>query len=166
MALRKPPTSTIDNLIKKAKKVEPKKLLEEHDRLTIQGHVHLEHLGSEPLNVPITFSRLTQTMHQPVVRRIVVPASYTPLPCEWIPANDVGMIVIENRAGKGMLVQPTKEEKELIARQVIEVTTAKDIPGWMIYPGMIFTAMPSQAGTVLMRALDTPVNINIYLIGR
>ena len=89
------------------------------DRLTAQFAIHHEHFGEEPVSMNNTFSKMLGSEEEPYVRRGQVGEEWTEVETSWV--KDPGYIVIVNRTGSDLQVDPTKKEKDRMGRQIIEV---------------------------------------------
>lgn len=104
------------------------------DRVTITFQLSHEHVGASPFSVAQSFATLLQQQEQPYHRRITLLDDGVPIPLDtgWI--NTPGMLVIDNKSGTGLQVNPSPEERERMANQVIRVLV-NDIPCFVVRPG-------------------------------
>jgi hypothetical protein len=160
-------------MAKQLTKVDPKKAVKVtrrsvesnagFDRLTIVGHITHEHFGDKPVSFPLRLQSMLDHDYQPVERRMVVSAKDTQIDTQWIPPEHTGMLIIENRAGAGMLTTPTPEEQEFLKKQVVRVLVRGFPKGFRVRPGKVFIAEPEDIPSLVMIAADQPVNVNIYI---
>ncbi len=155
-------TKNPEELIKKKVKPKERMVLEDNDRMTITGFIHYEHIGDRPLSVPLNGSILVESRHQPVVRRLSIDKPMK-LDTQWIPKDEVGLIVIENRSGRGFLLNPNEQEKKTLAKQVLIINKiqrlAPNMPPVWIDPVDV-------SEIVVKPAFEIPVPINLYIFGK
>lgn len=122
------------------------------DRTTQVMQLYFERHGDQPTSFDWRCSHVTPPADEdPWQRRITVGPEWTALDFGWLTDNP-GMVVIENQAGAGRLVQPTPAEREATKLQVIEVSfNGDDAPACLIHPGLFFAFMPVAAAGVRVR---------------
>ena len=143
-----------------APRVDP---LAKQDRLTVLMTIHHEHRGEPAQSITANSSRMLDSLEQPVPpRRFTIENKDTPLDVGWV--KKVGMVVIENRMGKGMLRTPTKEETAELNKQLLYVRFKGAKHGQVIHPGCAIPFYPEDASSVILRAADDPVSclITVY----
>jgi hypothetical protein len=140
------------------------KVIENNDRMTIVGHVHHQSFGRSAKSVPMRYERLLGQSYEPVMHRMVVSAKDTKIESHWIKdRTHIGYVVIENKVGAGMLTRPTKEEQEIIEKQILLVRSVGSRKGWKVRPGMPFIAEPEDLDEIVLRAADQPVDIQVSI---
>lgn len=101
--------------------------LQTRDRLTAQVNIYHEHWGEQPVAAHCSTQRFLDTQEQPFQRRITVGPEWVPLSRAWgTMLESVGVILLENRAGRSLMVTPTDEEWEVIQDSVIQVAIQKE----------------------------------------
>lgn len=153
----------VEKLVKPDVKPKHRAATELNDRITVTGFIHHEHAGDKPITISLMASLMLKTIHQPVMRRLEVGPKSTNISTEWIPTKDVGLIVVENRAGKNMLVNPNKEEKIRIDKQVLLINGVIELrpgmPAWWCVVG-------DYSKLNFRSANDIPVPITLYVFGK
>jgi hypothetical protein len=108
-------------------------------RLTVLLTVHHEQVGEQPRTFPLTFSDLLETTQESYSRRMRATEEWTPLDFGWIHPSEVGYLMIDNIEGRGLAIQPTREEKALTASHVIELAYVSSLDdSWEIPPRWFF----------------------------
>lgn len=145
--------------------------LKECDRLTAQLAIHHEHCGEPPVQVQAHFSIPLKTVAQPYQRRmrVDVDACFVEVDLGWLKDN-VGYIIIENRAGAPALVNPTDEERERITRQILTLyhkgqdgiqTSIFEIP-----PRGMFVGIPRWPDRLFLRSEEGLINATVTIMPR
>ncbi len=112
------------------------------DRLTVVLMLHHRFQLEQPHSVQNSFNTTLETSHEVYTRRCVATEDWIPLDIGWIPANDVGTVVIENLVGANQLLNPTKEQAERMAKKVIRIGN-NDI--WsLVHPGRCCFFVPEN----------------------
>lgn len=141
-------------------------------RLTVVESLYHQSFGEEPVRVDSRFSRELESDEQPYSRRLKATEGWQPLDCGWV--KDPGMVCVTNEEGKHFQVNPTKEEKEALARKVLEILISPgqlnresmgwESLGWLIPPGESFRGCPpshkiwirSQSGVTRFSVFTIP----------
>lgn len=148
---KQPGTRRVINL-KQLQTVKIHKELKKRDRITIVGQIHHEHIGEENVSVPIRHTTWSKTTHQPFAKRFTVvkgkPNELTK-DC-WIPAPDIGRVVIENKAGSGALVVLSKEEQEEQDKMILYLRPKDSKFGFEIPPGDFFCGNVENAAEMII----------------
>lgn len=99
------------------------------DRLTCQMGLVYENCNTEPHGLRLSFSELVnKSKEQRFVRELELGYfEWIPLPLGWLADKPLSMLVIENRTGRNLKLNPTEEERALMARQYVLLSTDKDI---------------------------------------
>lgn len=110
----------------------PLKPVKPKDRTTVILQVH--HQSEGIVSAGASFDELLETRHDAYARRTSVGEEWQPLDFGWIPANDVGRIVIENLTGRNLQVNPTEAERVEMRQQVLQVVHDGDSCPFLIPP--------------------------------
>lgn len=135
--------------------------LVDSDRVTVNLHVHYEQEGEAPVGVNLVASRYTETQEQPYVRKLKIGEEWTKLDLKWVEDN-VGLIVIHNRAGQLRSTNPTPEEAEEDAKKIVWVGCGENIPSddWKIRPGFPMVAEPDVSNVWVRSAFgEVPITV-------
>jgi hypothetical protein len=144
------------------------------DRLTANLAIHHQHCGENPVAVQTSFSKSLSTINQPYARRVAVADNeWKRLDAGWIPQEEVGYVIIENRVGLGLAVNPTAEELAFMQNQLLFIRSTTKTPGvpdldltepdWVVRPGRFFVAELGQRD-VWIRASQGTLNINLTIM--
>lgn len=133
------------------------------DRLTFTGHFTFEHFGEAPIAQDFRMQSMMEHTYQPVIRRLMVDSKESPIDPQWVPVEHTGYLILENRAGTGMLTTPTVEELEELSKQVVRIRYKGESKGFRLRPGKLFMADPEDVSSLLLKAVNAPVNVNLYL---
>lgn len=135
------------------------------DRITFVGHFMHQRFGDNPFSIPIRCHTLLANTCDSIKRRIKVSARDTRISNLWVDdVSRTGYVLIENRAGAGMLVRPTRKELKTLEKQVVKVRFEGAKKGSIIRPGMWFIAEPEDLSELILRAENEPVDVNIYIV--
>lgn len=137
-----------------------------HDCLTVVENVYHRPSGEEATCVESRFSRKLKTINQVYVRHCKATEEWQPLDTGWL--DGCSALHIQNRAGTDLQVIPTDEEREMIIRQILEVSycTSPD-DAWLVYPGESMRASPRRVKDLQVRLVHRQsgeVRFNICLI--
>lgn len=160
--------AALDKVLAKVKPLPKKSEVEEHDRLTIIATFHHEQFGENPTSAQFRYSKILEKKHQPFVRRIEIGETPIPLIPEgcWIPASDIGDIIIENRAGVGFLVNPTKQQLDEVKRKILFLRKNGDDKGWEIPPTKPFIGTPEDPASLMLVSACGKIPVNLRIIAR
>ena len=122
----------IDNL--ENRKPQPLETRLVRNRATTILRVHHQCLEEGVTTGGTSFDEELETSHDAYGRRLEATSEWQPLDFGWVPASDVGMVVIENLAGRNLPINPTESEREQIADQVIQVCHGGDAHCFEIPP--------------------------------
>lgn len=105
------------------------------DRITLVLNLYHEHAGDETKERACqVWKELESKDIESYTRRVTAKPEWKPLDLGWVEPEDVGLILIENLAGKGTHVNPTEEEKEETKKQLLEIGSESCSlvvsPGW------------------------------------
>jgi hypothetical protein len=88
-------------------------------RVTVVERIYYQSPGGQPTLCAAGFTRLTESEEPPYFRRnLKVGEEWQPIGTGWF--TEIGFVVIENQE-KLLSVQPTKEERDAMRAQIIEV---------------------------------------------
>jgi hypothetical protein len=104
------------------------------DRLTVVIQVHHQHEGENPVSSTASFSRFLESQEQPYFRRYKIGENWKDVDFGWV--ESASYFVVENRAGAASSQLPSEEEKEELAKMILEVAfeSFENTP-WEILPG-------------------------------
>ena len=144
--------------------------LERNDRLTSQLMVTYETVGDPPSQFSCAFSAILKSSGgECYTRRIKVDdKEWIPLDLGWVPADKVGLIVLENRTGAdGPLSNPTEGEKKAVAESILEIGVGGEKFArlqWKVRPGRFFCAEPVNAGQIIIKSVKGTVKLTIFIV--
>lgn len=139
----------------------------ERNRLTAVLAVHHEQSQEQPKSFNLNYVSMLTTDHEAYSRRCSCSEEWTALDWGWIPAADVGFLLIEALEGKGLQVHPTEEEKAESAKRVMEigyVTSLQD--AWPIPPAGFFFVPVERAKDLRIRCRHQATRYRIHVIPR
>jgi len=138
------------------------------DRFTAQLAVYHESCGNPTEQVTVQTSVMLKTKEQTYQRRkMLTDGEWSLLDYGWLASYDVGYIVIENHAGRGLQVNPLPEERERLARQKVFVSCNHECGSdWEVPPGGMFIAHPSSVFKIRLRASEGLIPITITAFPR
>lgn len=124
------------------------------DRITGQILVHHESTGENPVTCGGTFSAFLATREQVYPRRIrELTEEWIPLDYGPLPQRDVGLVLIENRAGKDRRTIPSVQEYNEIQEQLLLVSLRGDSTiDLVVRPGTMQLIGPSENSQILIRS--------------
>lgn len=149
--------------------------LRDNDRATVTINVHHEHYGEMPQSASYTFSRFLDTQEQPYQRRAQAQQAWGLLDTGWL-GEAVGILCLENRAGLGLLTNPTDEEQDAIDAQVVELGVAamvNDAEGKPVSGCVPFAQVPPGCSTLFhacpgvryyLRCLGASTRVNLFIL--
>lgn len=140
--------------------------VQERNRITCVLQLYHEQDGEQPDGVRLAFVAPSKYNVQRYQRRMKIDEADNPLDIGWFKPHEVGSILIENLEGKGLQVQPTDEEREDIARRIIDVREAGGTSSWLVPPGGFFLGCPSSAEKVLIRCQHGSAKIGLSIYPR
>lgn len=132
------------------------------DRITCRLLLHHEHCCDGPVSFESTFSDMLETMEQPYQRRSIVNEKWKVLDIGWIKdSGGASLILIENRAKIGQQVTPTQEQKDDLAKKVLEISFDGLTSAMLIRPGRFQQFEAADIGKVCIRSAsgDCPINL-------
>lgn len=138
-------------------------VLATQDRITVRLLFNHEHHGEEPTIADLPFAKMLKTIEQPFKRRI----SVTPEPKSlkdygnWI--NDAGFVIIQNRVGLGLQLQPSPEELDEMSKQIVRVTLSGSEKGLLIKPGRFNVFEPEDAQGLALASLSGTISVMLYV---
>lgn len=122
-------------------------------RLTVVQTVYHQLPGQQPKSYESRFDRELETHEQPYERHTSVEEEWQPLDVGWLKDVGVGMLVISNDEGNFNVVNPSKEEKEAVAKKILEISYEEIHYGntWLIYPRESMRACPTLLMPLFIR---------------
>lgn len=155
----------LEKMIRKAVKLDRKAPADVSvfNRFTFVGNFHFDQHGEAPISQDFRLQTMLEHAYQPLIRRLVISAKDTAIEPQWIPIEFVGYLILENRAGSGMLTTPTVEEVEQLREMIFTVRYKDAKKGFTVRPGGLFMGSPEDASELVLRAVNEPVNVNMYL---
>jgi hypothetical protein len=141
------------------------------DRITIVGHVVHQHWGDNAIGLNFRHSEMLDLQIQPFQRRFEIPPEGVKLEKMvgmMMEPGHVGLIVIENRTGRGMLTNPTEEQRQAMKTMVLSVRFSNGAQkGVKVRPGFPMFVEPEDASEVSLVSLsDRSISINLYVYSR
>jgi len=143
------------------------------NRLTVVGSIYFVAANEQPESVDTGFSRDLASEEQPYRRRLKATEEWQRLDCGWI--KEASQVFIANEEGKGLQVNPTDEEREDIARRIIEVSFCEDGEGpndtfissvWLVSPGESMRGLPSRVDRLCVRCQHGTARFTLYIVPR
>jgi len=161
-------TETEEALRALARPVEIRQDQVRKDRLTATVTVNHELYGEQPTSAAHQFSALLEEGGEPYIRKLLIPTEWQRLDMQWV--TNPGFIAIENRAGLGMAVNPSAEERERLTKQVILVgfgteEAADDVP-LVVRPGRFMAVELRPGVNVYLKAMERPTRISLFVSPR
>lgn len=133
------------------------------DRVTVVEQISHQRAGRNPISYPSSFTRELKTSEQPYSREITVGPEWQPLDTGWI--AECGQLSIVNKAGSFPYQrQPTKEQLEESAKQILEVGDRFSEFRWRIPAGESLRGFPSDAKLLFIRSQHGTITCIITLI--
>ena len=132
--------------------VQPLPQSKEVDRLTLVTTINHEHRGDQPHSVDCRSSILLQTNDEAYSgRKLEVADCWKAIDLGWL-SDTAGYISIENSEGKHFTLQPSPEEREDIAKRIVEVSFRNPPQACvLVHPGMIQFCLPVAPSIVQLR---------------
>lgn len=96
---------------------------------------------------------------QPFLRYVTVGETPSPLDCAWL--KECSSLVIWNRTGEGLQVNPSTVERDAIAASVVEVLFGGGQP-LLLNPGESLRVRPSDLSTVSLRCRKGAARVIIH----
>lgn len=121
--------------------------------------------GQETLQTRVAYSENCKTDEQAYVRHLTIDKPTLVAAGCWV--TDPGMLIVENRAGKGRSLNPTKKELAATEKQVLTLTREGET-GYQIRPGRCFIGEPWDLGSLLLIPANggKPCPVSITIIPR
>lgn len=140
--------------------------IKSYDRITMHLIINHDHVGSNPKQVIGIFQGYLETKEQPYERRLTVGTVWSPIETGWLQYSDVGLLFLINKAGTGLMVNPSPEEREALADKVVEVSFGKNKADLIVRPGRFIPIEVKDIRKVSLRAPNDPVEIELTLFPR
>lgn len=126
------------------------------NRVTAVFNVHHEHDGEQPYSIGPVISQIKLEVNEDVyTRRVTVRESWEELDLGHLPADQVGLVIVENLEGRFPANNPTEEERKEAAKKIIEVSTGDGNGGaFLCFPAPIslpFVGYPQDASRIALR---------------
>jgi hypothetical protein len=141
----------------------------EKDRMAVQLMISHMSPGDDPTQANLVHSAgLKTTGNQTYSRQLTVNGVWAALDHGWLEARDVGLIVLQNRTGDRQRHNPNDEEKEELARAVLEVSFSdSELQAQLrIEPGQFSYFYPDDVRKVRIRAAHGGVKLKLYVFPR
>lgn len=145
------------------KSEQPKQAKEIKNRITVVETIYHQEFGENPVMVASRYSRELESYDQPYERKLVATPTWEPLETGWI--KECGLMIIKNREECSRMVIPTEEEKEELAKKMLEVSYG-DRDGWLIPPGETMKAYPRSLEGLGICSLHGNTKYKLYLYPR
>jgi hypothetical protein len=91
------------------------------DRLNLVLNISHEHFGDQPFGLNLVYSKMLDSYEQVYTRRVQIGKGWELVDLGWLEESGASLVVIENLEGKGLIVNPTPDQKETIESKVLEV---------------------------------------------
>jgi hypothetical protein len=121
-------------------------------------HIYHQHPGDETMERNSqAWTVLENNEVEAYTRRKKASELLEPIDCGWIEDDQVGLVLIENLAGKGKSVSPTDEEKKLVESSVLELVPSgfdSQSCGIRILPGFPFVFFPENINSWMIRSIN------------
>ncbi len=140
--------------------------VQERNRITCVLQLYHEQDGEQPDGIRLAFVAASKYNVQRYQRRMKIDSTDNPLDIGWFKPHEVGSILIENLEGKGLQVQPTDEEREDIARRIIEVRQDGETSSWLVPPGGFILGNPSDPSKVRLSCQHGSAKIGLSIYPR
>lgn len=139
--------------------------LDNSDRVTITLAAHHQHVNTDPVSCNGKYSRFLDGIEDPYTRNIKVTPQGINLDVGWI--ENPAYLYIENRSGLNRSVNPTPEEKEEDAAQIIHLYTDENCQNPVVIRssgGFVFLELIDPRMCVLksMSKKDIPATIKVF----
>jgi hypothetical protein len=135
-----------------------------YDRLTMVLQMHHEHYGDNPHSVEARAWRLLgSTEVESWSKRVTVKDEWMPLPLGWVEESEVGYIVLENLEGKATLVIPSQEEKDELAKRIVQIGHPDNVVNIEVHPGFPQQLLPTSASKLMVRCLSQSASCRIHV---
>jgi len=139
------------------------------DRVTAHVTLHHEQVGVGPTTADHMFQDFLENVdEQPYTRVMKVGVGWQPLEFGWL-AGKVGLIAVQNGAGKNLRTHPTEEEKVAIKATVLEIAAfenGRDTIICIVRAGRFTVFEYPAPETLRIRTRDHSAKITITAIPR
>lgn len=171
----KPPSATERQLEQDIAKAQERKVddappPEMFDRITYFCNLHHEHAGDKPITAEVRVHELLKSKYQPFVRRVMLTEEFIPVTDQrfgcWIPAAEIGYVVVENKAGAGMMTHISDEEKKEVEKHVVVARYVGAAKGDTVKPKLTQMYFPEDASTLTLASASGETPINLYIFPR
>lgn len=132
------------------------------DRLTVVEKVYHQPFGKRAVLTQSKFTRGLETKQQPYVRYMEATEEWQVLDTGWL-GDDVGHLILQNNEEVSRQVNPTEEEREAVAKRVIELGyTESEI--WLVPPGESMRGQPNRPQYLRYRCRHGTAEFTLTLI--
>lgn len=133
------------------------------DRVTVVEQVCHQREGEGPVSAPSSrFWRTLKSSGEAYQRGLVADGSWRKLDLGWVP--DPGLVLIYNREGQNLQANPSDEERADIAKRVLEVSYAGELPGWLVLPGESMRGLPTDASELMVRSRHGKIRYQVFAV--
>lgn len=136
------------------------------DRATIILRVHHQCQDEGVTTGGCSYDEELETDHEAYGRRLTVGEEWQPLDFGWVPVEDVGMVVVENLAGRNLRVNPTDDERREIADRVLEVRHEGDAHAYAIPPRGADSFRSTDPASLRIRSRKGETKYKIMVVPR
>lgn len=144
------------------------------NRLTVVQQVYCQVAESEPVAYESKFSvLLPEDVEDPYERRLKVGPEWRPLDIGGL--ENLSQLVITNLASLNTQTNPTKEEKEILSKQILEIGMKEETMGRplgpiqpfvLVPPSESFRGLPIHPQKLLIRCQEGTVRYHVVAIAR
>lgn len=132
-------------------------------RLTAVKTFHRTVHGQQPESIPVQYERPLTSAEDVYRRHLSCGAEWAVVNLGWLQGQPVGLLSVENLAGQYLQVNPTDEERDATARQVIEIGFSPDGPACLLIPpGESFEGTPTGDVFVRCRSGETRFALTVF----
>lgn len=135
------------------------------DRLTVVINVAHEHYGDQPFGLNIVYQQPLESKEQVYSRRYMATEEWKPIDLNWLEEVGTSLVIIENLEGKGLLVNPTVEEKAATSAKILEISYTKNSKEADTVPSMGFcTKQTDHPSSLYIRSRSGTATYRLTLI--
>lgn len=146
------------------------------DRITVVENIYFQRRGEDPSQCGKNFELTLETKEQPYDRDLTINEEWKLLDLGWLKEN-TKLLWIFNKEGKFLATIPTKEEKEIVSKKVIEVFFYNRLQGDIrsfeniravneIYPLTASRCCLSPSVDVYARSQSGPIKLTVVAFPR
>lgn len=130
--------------------------------LTCVTTITHRHPAGNPTHIDCRFSELLQSDEHPYARPFKVGQEWKEIDTAWI--EEASLLVVQNPK-ISYAMQPSQEQKEFDDQRILELAYP-DSPPWLIRPGRIFIAEPSDLAGLRIRSQQGTAEVMLTAIPR